>query len=358
MAVCNGGPRGPARGWRVRVVTAAAALAGCLAVTLAVTQSGASDDLASDSLVVPATEATSLPSLGAPVMARAEPSAVPSGTVLPPQPAATSTPTGPGSDESVEQGSHGDGWSGAVEAPHGFPTLSTTGVPAGAELTPSESLTITEDGTVVDGLHVKGVITVDADDVVIRRTLVDNTGRYPIKVESDVRNLLVEDVEIDGNGLASVAILRDNYTLRRVDIHDVRDGPRIEGPDVVIEDSYIHHLTRTDGGHHDAIQIRQGTNLVIRGNNLQAYHPEQDDSMNAAIQVGSLTGELTGMLVEGNLMNGGNYTINPGGDWVESEYRANVFQRDYQYGVVSGLGDRTTWHSSNVWADTGEPVVP
>lgn len=237
-----------------------------------------------------------------------------------------------------------------------YPTGETTGVPAGTALTPSDSVVVTEHGTVLDSLHVRGSVVVRANDVVIRRTLVDSHGKYPIKVDHGVRNLVVEDTEIDGNGVASVAILWDNYTLRRVNVHDVRDGPRIEGPDVVIEDSYVHHLTRVPGGHHDAIQVRQGSNIVIRGNNLQAYNASTGDLMNAAIQVGSLVGPLSGMLVEGNLLNGGNFTLNPGGDAVEAAYHGNLFERQHRYGAVRGVGDRTEWSNTNVWADTGEPI--
>lgn len=112
---------------------------------------------------------------------------------------------------------------GALSLPvAGFPTEATTGVPPWTVLAPSESVVVTEDGTVLDSLHVRGS-------------------------EHDAGNRAVEDTEIDGNGQAGVAILWDDYTLRRVNIHDVRDGLRIEGPDVLIDESYVHHLSTTAG---------------------------------------------------------------------------------------------------------------
>lgn len=237
----------------------------------------------------------------------------------------------------------------------GFPNASTTGPRAGVTLRPSGSINVTQDGAVIQNLHVTGTVTIDADDVTIRNTLIDNTGTYPIRITSG-RNLVVEDTEIDGNGSASVAILPGGYTLRRVDIHDVRDGPRIEGDDVLIEDSYIHHLHRIEGGHHDAIQIRNGVGVVIRRNNLQAYNPATGDPMNAAIQIGSLNGPLRGLVVDGNLMNGGNYTINAGKSSPDPSYwRNNRFGRNFRYGVVTG-GPGVVWETTNVYDDNGQPV--
>ena len=236
-----------------------------------------------------------------------------------------------------------------------FPDASTTGVPAGVTLRPSGSVTVSSAGAVLENLHITGSVTVNAANVTIRNSLIDNTGTYPIKVGSG-GSVVVEDSEIDGNGTASVAILPGKYTLRRVDIYDVRDGPRIEGDDVVIEDSYIHHLHRVPDGHHDAIQIRKGSNITIRRNNLQAYNADTGDPMNAAIQIGSLTAPMRNLVVDGNLMNGGNYTINSGKSGSDpSYYRNNVFGRNFRYGILSS-GPGVVWDSSNVWQDTGQPV--
>lgn len=239
-----------------------------------------------------------------------------------------------------------------------FPSASTTGVPAGVELTSSGGLRITEDGAVIDALHIKGGVKVEANNVTIRRSLIDSSGLYPVQVVNGYSGLVIEDSEIDGNGAASVAVLRGGYTLRRVDIHSVKDGPRIEGDNVVIEDSYVHDLTRVEGGHHDTLQIRKGRNIVIRGNNLQAYKESTNDPMNAALQIGSMLGELSGLVVEGNLMNGGNYTVNAGSSYVQQAvYRHNRFGRDFRYAPVGNLGGGSVWEQSNVWHDTERPVT-
>ena len=242
-----------------------------------------------------------------------------------------------------------------------FPDENSTGVPDDVTLTPSEGLEITEDGTVVDGLHVRGRVVVSADDVVIRNTLVQSgSSLSPIHVTREASGVLIEDVEVDNLGGTGIGIvLQGSATVRRVDIHSAEDGIRISADDVTIEDSYIHDLSRMPDGHHDCIQIRSGRNVTIRGNSLQSYVAETDDPMNAAIQIGSLSGDeqIANLLVIGNLMNGGNYTVNGGGrDEVESaRYSRNRFGPDFRYGVVGNL-QNSVWEDSNVWHATGEPV--
>lgn len=243
----------------------------------------------------------------------------------------------------------------------GFPDASTTGVPDDVDLTSSGSLTITEDGTVVDGLHVRGTITIAADDVTVRNTLVQGGGPlYPIQVEAGTTGTLIEHVEVDNLGDTGIGIfLSGSGTVRYVDIHSAEDGIRIQSDDVTLEYSYIHDLQRQPGGHHDTVQIRSGDNVTLRGNTLQPYVASTDDPMNAALQIGSLAGNdrISNLLVIGNLMDGGNFTINGGGrhEVDSATYTDNQFGRNFQYGPVGNL-QHSIWESSNVWADTGAPV--
>ncbi|WP_165699998.1 right-handed parallel beta-helix repeat-containing protein [Ornithinimicrobium ciconiae] len=213
----------------------------------------------------------------------------------------------------------------------------------------------------IDGLHVKGQITIDADDVTIRNTLVQtDTSLYPIRVLGGTSGALIEDVEVDNLGGTGLGIFfSGSGTVRRADIHSAEDGIRIQSDDVTIEDSYIHDLHRQSGGHHDAIQIRSGDNITIRGNNLQAYVVPADDPMNAALQIGSLLGDdtISDLVVTGNLMNGGNYTINGGGrgEVDSAHYANNRFGRNYRFSVTGNLHN-SVWEDTNVWHDTGEPV--
>lgn len=262
-------------------------------------------------------------------------------------------------DEDGESSSSATTTSGVVPD---FPDAQSTGVPAGVELTPSDGLTITEDGTVIDGLHVDGAITVAADNVTIRNTLVQTgTSLYPIKVADDATGALIENVEVDNEGGTGIGIyLQGTATVRNADIHSAEDGIRIQADNVLIEDTYIHDLQPYEGGHHDSIQIRNGDDVTIRGNNLQAYVPSLDTPLNASLQIGSLAGDdpISNLQVIGNLMNGGNYTINGGrsGDTDSVRYANNRFGDKDRYGAVSNLQDGSVWEDTNVWHDTGEPI--
>lgn len=262
---------------------------------------------------------------------------------------------GQGSSTSVAAASVGNG---------SFPSAGTTGVPDGVALTPSGSLVVTKKGTVIDGLHIKGTVTVQADDVVIKRSLIENTGRYPIKV-TKARNLVVEDTGIDGRGTGSAAICCSDYTLRRVDIHHVTEGPRL-GSRSTVENSYIHHLVRCKGAarsscHVDALQTTGGTGMRVTGNNIQAYNPDTGDAHNAVFMFGEETSKVRSCVVHGNLMNGGGFAVNGGGGGTrgaQCDFRDNRLGSDVRHRPVGNLGRGSTWHPSNVWHDTGARATP
>jgi hypothetical protein len=243
----------------------------------------------------------------------------------------------------------------------GRPGPDDTGVPTGTSLRRSGSVTVTRDGTVLSGLDITGCVTVQADNVVIRRSRITCDQTYSIRTMDSASNLLVEDVEIDGRGKNSAAVCCGNYTLRRVDIHDVIDGPRLGGHSVV-EDSWIHHLTRTPDSHNDALQTTGATDIVVRGNSLEPYNPDTRDPLNACLMIGSTTGPVVAdLLYEGNYCNGGNYSIGIRDDLNASNirFRNNTFGRDYRFGVVAHPDHPgITWdNGSNLYADNRQPVV-
>lgn len=241
-----------------------------------------------------------------------------------------------------------------------YPGPDNTGVPAGTKLRRSGSITVEKDGQVIDGLDIQGCVLVTADNVVIRRSRIRCNGRYSIRT-LNATNLLVEDVEIDGRGVNEAAVCCANYTLRRLDISNVIDGPRL-ADNTVVEDSWIHHLTRRPGSHNDTLQTTGASNIVIRGNSLEAYNPVTRDPFNACLMIGSTTGPVVAnLLFEGNYCNGGNYSIGVRTDLrgTNIRFRGNVFGRDHRYGVISRPDQRgITWdQATNVYADNRRPVV-
>ncbi|MDG4833523.1 hypothetical protein O7627_30070 [Solwaraspora sp. WMMD1047] len=243
-----------------------------------------------------------------------------------------------------------------------WPGPDSTGVPAGTVLTRSGPLDLRHDGQVVDGLDVEGCVLVRASNVTIRNTRITCHGpAFAIRMLGTADNLLVTDVEIDGGGRTAAAICCVGYTVRRADIHSSVDGPRVGSRSTVV-DSWVHRLVRTANTHNDAVQAVGGSDIVVRRNRLDAYRPDTADPMNACLMIGSKPrSAVRNVLVEGNYCTGGNYSIGVRADLTGSGIviRANTFGRDYRYGVIARPDQPgVEWdRPSNIWFDTGEPVV-
>lgn len=250
--------------------------------------------------------------------------------------------------------------------PAGFPTAETTGVPKGLRLIQHVgNIDVRKDGTVLDRLDIAGCVTVRAHDVVIKRSRIrcdDKPGIWPVRKYPGYRQLLVEAVEIDGAGSATVATFGEDMTLRRLNIHNVIDGPRL-GSRTVVEDSYIHGLVHKPGTHNDTLQTIGGTDIVVRRNTLLAYSSRTDDPHNAALQTGRLHTPLARMVVQGNFLDGGSYSVRGGSgerdghlitDYV---FRDNVFGPNCGFGPASGIEAPVEWESTNRWYRSGRSVT-
>jgi hypothetical protein len=220
----------------------------------------------------------------------------------------------------------------------GPPGADNTGVPAGVDLRPSGDLEITEDGAVVEGLDVAGCVVVRAADVTIRNTRVrcaDPDTDVAVRLADGATRLTVLDSEVDGAGVVDVGIGWSDYALQRVEITGTNDGARV-GDDTSIESSWIHGMVRQGDLHPDAVQATQGTGITLRGNTLDPRDPGTGDLGNAAVMLGSETGSrvLEQVLVEGNWLQGGNYTVNvrQDADLADVVFRGNVYGPDSRYG--------------------------
>ncbi|MGW4638065.1 DUF4082 domain-containing protein [Sphaerisporangium sp. NPDC004334] len=246
----------------------------------------------------------------------------------------------------------------------GFPGAGDTGVPSGVSLKDSKSITVTKDGTVIDGMEVKGEINVEADDVTIRNTRVAAApGDWGIIQRSGHSGLTVEDTEVFGDGKqrTQFGILNQggDLTVRRVDIHTISNGILTEQG--LIEDSYIHDPKYYSGDHTDMIMCTSGppsgAKLVIRGNTV----------VNTLEQTGAVAlfqdfGVVRNVTVEGNFLAGGGYTVYGGagskGTSSNIKVVGNVFSKDVwakggyngpvAYWDKGGAGNE--W-KNNVWED-------
>ncbi|MCU0664766.1 MAG: right-handed parallel beta-helix repeat-containing protein [Myxococcota bacterium] len=236
-----------------------------------------------------------------------------------------------------------------------WPNETNTGVPAGTVLTdygtPGEVLTVTEEGAVFDGLHIRSTgtyfdINVLADNVTFRSC---RFGNIVIGYgQGGYGGLLIEDSEFVSNGGPS------EYTVRRSYIHSEGDNIRLGGFNVLIEDSY---LFTTGGNHIDCIQC-VGTcgDVVIRHNTI-----ENSGTATACLNVSGL-----GYLIENNLIAGGGFTIYMPEDATHMQVIDNHFSTEFYpecgnwgvlYNAWNASGEGNVW-SGNVWHETGLPLEP
>jgi hypothetical protein len=216
-----------------------------------------------------------------------------------------------------------------------------------------ESILVTQDGTVIENLYVRGMITVAANNVTIRNVVIDATGLlYGIRCIDDVYSgTLIEDAEVAN--ASSTGIYGLNFTARRLNIHHIgSDGLKAQG-NVVVEDSWFHHLGTTAGAHADGVQISRGSGFVIRRNFFDIPIDVEGTSSNAAVFVKPDFGLIDNVLIDDNWMNGGNYTIAV--DATNVVVRGNYFGSDYRFGALRTIGS-ILWEE-NYWADTGAPLL-
>jgi len=263
----------------------------------------------------PAPTPTPTPTPTATATATPKPTTTPKPTATP-TPTATTTPT-----TSAKPGS------------------TNTGVPAGTKLTVHEGdLTITEPGTVVDSLDIRGFVKVSAANVTIRNSVIRGyavtQGRSLVIQDSESGSLTLENSEVFASAPSFYidGVRGFNITVKKSNIHDVVDTARITGDNVRIESSWLHdnlHYDvapdQKDGTHDDGIQIQRGTNIDIVGNTITGAY-------NAALMYSPGLGPISDVVVSGNWIDGGGCSVNIAeqgrGPAPGLVFKNNVFGRD------------------------------
>jgi hypothetical protein len=199
-----------------------------------------------------------------------------------------------------------------------FPTPASTGVPAGWQprATHSGTLTVSQPGTVIDGMLVTGSIEIRATNVTVRNTRV--YGRIYNQAGGRVYNgLLVEDTEIGpdsgNNGQTAGSLGTGGYVARRVHIHNSTEGFRVGGYQysggqaggVVIQDSFVDLDSRSGScDHADGVQgYDEPPSMVIHHNTIDMRGVS---CSTAPIYIGDSPGAK---VVTNNLIMGGSYSL-------------------------------------------------
>jgi hypothetical protein len=207
----------------------------------------------------------------------------------------------------------------------GYPDATNTGyVHTGVTLTTySSPCTITTPGTIIDSKDITCCLSVEAANVTIKRSRsVVDCGLQ--NIWSNSTGLLIEDVEIDAvydgdcvNGGVAVSGL-GGFTLRRVNAYSGGTAVIwIEGT-ATVEDSYIHDPIPTSvcsAMHTDGIQLPDGAaSVTIRHNRIYGKYEGGADFGNAAITACGPGDACTDILIEDNILAGGGYTMQCGGN--------------------------------------------
>lgn len=244
--------------------------------------------------------------------------------------------------------------------------------------------TIRKNGTVLENFRLSGSLDVYADNVTIRNCEVISTTWWGINLREGYANLTVENCDIHGNGRQQMQYAVKNagegwITIRGNDIHTCSNC--IDTPVGLIEGNYVHDPKYFAKDHIDMIMSEGGPAkgykppsgdkvMVIRGNTV----------VNTLDQTGAIAlfpdwSAIHDVLIEGNHISGGGYSIYGGGAPPAPDERSGrltsnvvirnntfsrkVWPRGGKWGPVAYFekGVRGNVWSGNVWTD-GKPIKP
>jgi hypothetical protein len=232
--------------------------------------------------------------------------AAPTTTTAAPPPTSSSAPPPPGPQACPPLPAH--------------PTPDCTGVPAGTvPADTSGDITVTQDGTVIDGKHISGSVVVKARNVVIRNSVIDN------QVTDDFDNtdysFTISDTTVGpaAGCLNSPGVYSQNFTATRVEVrgHDTGFQQAQPGDYATVRDSFAKvcglppNLRPPDGSHADPFQAycpQTACGMTTLDHNTFQV---DTDYYTAAVFAGDSVsnGHPTGLSLTGNLLIGGVYSI-------------------------------------------------
>jgi hypothetical protein len=295
---------------------------------------------------------------------------------------ATSTPTQAVTAPSATQNCAGTPGSQTVNQSSldacGFPSMNTTGPPAGTSMTSSGGFTASTAGKVYDGLNVNGSISITASNVTIQNSNITDVDKdnAAIQIASGVTGTVIKYDSIHGtntgqSGSLAFAVSYFGNTINGVTIDHVNfyNGDRILAGYGTVTNSYClggANFNNSGGLEHDECIYTDGGSPGIR-----AIHDTLlvDNAQTAAIFVdnpdfggGGTNGTLD---VENSILAGGGYCIYAGAGRSTPHtgpvtITNNRFTRIYfsdcgQFGPDAYVSNGATW-TSNVWDDTNQDV--
>ncbi|HIA02427.1 MAG TPA: hypothetical protein EYN66_11030 [Myxococcales bacterium] len=271
----------------------------------------------------------------------------------------------------------------------GLPNENTTGVINEESLLPSGGLIVTEDGALIENLHITGALDIRANNVHVRNVRIDAGGAlYAIRTDRQVdgkafqwpwKGIVIEHVEAYGTSSAIVLAggqgnaAGEGVIIRHVNLHDSGSDATKLRSNVLLECGYFHRLGTNEGAHADAVQSRKGNNVEIRYNNCDlpvsgsVDFPGSPYKTNACVIMGAEVGPIDNYHIHHNRMNGGNYTVYVGPDKgfgapTDVVINDNSFGSHYRYGIMSAktsvIFSNNRCESSGLEVDDNECACP
>jgi len=213
----------------------------------------------------------------------------------------------------------------------GFPSAVNTGVLKGTTLKPisggPDGLTITQDGTVIDGADITGWVNVNANNVTIRNSRISTTGYWGIMLSEGHSGLKVLNCTIVGvvgqgadNGGEDYGIA--NYGGPDVEIayNDISEfAHNFAGSNGYVHDNYMHDMQAfiygngTDYAHlEDVYDGGDDTRPLILRHNTFLDQVTGDRGETAAVYATDDFGPLSNVTIDNNWMAGGAYALYAG----------------------------------------------
>lgn len=195
-----------------------------------------------------------------------------------------------------------------------FPNANNTGVPSGTSLTKTSGMIMTtRDGQVIENMEIDGMIHVVNNNVIIRKVRVRSSGTAIIQ-ETNKNGMVIEDSELISTDTSlqnpSTAVTTAFYTIRRTEITGFASGLLGNGA-TVAENNYIHNF-----GNYASKGTKQ-YGIVQQSGDIGTYRHNTvlmniANGNNAAIYVAP-ENHHHGIVIDNNLVAGGDYVIGCGG---------------------------------------------
>ena len=222
-------------------------------------------------------------------------------------------------------------------------------MPQGTTLTPyTGPSTVTAAHTVIDHQDIVTPLTIMAPGVVIRDSKIHPSGYRCAVCTEGGGSVTIEDSDL--SGATDEAVGWSDYTLVRVNVHDLSGDGLVLGSHVTVRDSFVHDLHPPPGGHTDGGQMQAGAvDLVVEHNTIDA----SAQGANSALFISPDQGPTTNgpVTIRDNLLMGGNYSLyvvdgDHGSYYVHNiSVTGNRFVGDAQFGAVD-VDVPTTWRGN------------